>query len=203
MDSKARTLAQSPSTINDEVNPVIKMSCCATKDQAYKLSTGPQLASSAASTASHQPWCHMGFPVNSLRCSTPSLWTIPRASKTSTSAREVDRWSSGPNRVLQHRRRSSRPAMPATEAARASSECCRRQTSACQRDLAIDQTMTAQHLRQQHLRHTRFVRGQAGCASGLQAVSRFGSCKAPAPRSATLQDQREINVNHCFVPPPD
>ncbi len=71
------------------------------------------------------------------------------------------------------------------EAARASSECCRRQTSACQRDLTIDQTMTAQHLRQQHLRHTRFVRGQAGCASGLQAVSRLGSCKAPAPRSAT------------------
>ena len=89
------------------------------------------------------------------------------------------------------------------EAARASSECCRRQTSACQRDLTIDQTMTAQHLRQQHLRHTRFVRGQAGCASGLQAVSRLGSCKAPAPRSATLQDQRQINVNHCYVPPPD
>ena len=49
----------------------------------------------------------------------------------------------------------------------------------------IYQEVTAQHLIQQHLRHTRFVRGQAGCTSGLQAVSRLGSCKAPAPRSAT------------------
>ena len=33
---------------------------------------------------------------------------------------------------------------------------------------------------QETLTHTRLVRGQAGCTSGLQAVSRLGSCKTTA-----------------------
>ncbi len=46
---------------------------------------------------------------------------------------------------------------------------------------------------QETVTHTRLVRGQAGCTSGLQAVSRLGLCKTTAPACDTCLCCRNVS----------